>query len=79
MPLVDCKWQSKFTLAAGAKMESDRFVREFEQLSGRAGIRMIPSLSSLNRRRTLVKPPCYTKKKKKTQREEENQPGMVWE
>lgn len=53
-PLVDCKWQSKFTLAVGAKMESDSFVREFERLSSRAGIGMIPSLSSPNRRCTLV-------------------------
>lgn len=40
-PLVDCKWQSKFTLTAGAKMGSDSFVRESERLSGRAGIWMI--------------------------------------
>lgn len=36
LPLVDCKWQSKFTLSAGAKMEADSFVGEFEKLSGRA-------------------------------------------
>lgn len=41
LPLVDCKWQSKFTLTAGAGMGSDSFVRESERLSGRAGIWMI--------------------------------------
>lgn len=54
LPLVDCKWQSKFTLAVGAKMESDSFVSEFERLSGRAGIGMISSLSSPNRQCTFV-------------------------
>lgn len=54
-------------------MESDSFVREFEQLSGRAGIRMIPSLSSPNRRRTLVETSMVIKKKEK-----ESQPGIVW-
>lgn len=45
-PHVDCKWQTEFSLAAGAKMEADSFVRECERLSGRAGIGMISSLSS---------------------------------
>lgn len=57
LPLADCKWQSKFTLAVEAEMEPDSFVGEFERLSGRAGIGVIPSLSSPNRRRTLVEPP----------------------
>lgn len=45
-------------------MESDSFVREFEQLSGGAGMGLIQFLSSLNRRRTLMKPLWYFGKKK---------------
>lgn len=55
LPHVDCKWQTKFSLAAGAKMEPDSFVREFERLSGRAGIGMISSLSSPNRQSAFLK------------------------
>ena len=36
-------------------MESDSFVREFEWLTGRAGIGMIPFLSSSKSLRTLAK------------------------
>lgn len=47
-------------------MGSDSFVREFEQFSVRAGIGMIPSLSSPNSRRTLTKPLWQKQKKKKS-------------
>lgn len=64
LPHVDCKWQTKFSLAAGAKMEPDSFGREFERLSGRAGIGMISSLSSPNRQSVFLKTSVVIKDKK---------------
>lgn len=61
LPLVDCKWQSKFTQTAGAGMGSDSFVRESERLSGSAGIWMIsPPFHLQNRRCTFNEPSMAT-------------------
>lgn len=70
LPLVDCKWQSKFTLAVGAKMESDSFVREFERLSGRAGIGMIPSPF-------ISKSPMFTRETSKKHSKNNNNKGKI--
>lgn len=70
---VDCTWQSELILAAPSKMESDSSVREFERLSGRAGIQMIPSLSS-------PKSPAYAREASTVTEEGEerkNKPGTV--
>lgn len=64
-PHVDCKWQTKFALAAGAKMEPDSFVRECERLSGRPGIGMISSLSSPKSPKRVCKNLCGDEKEEK--------------
>lgn len=65
-PHVDCKWQTEFSLAAGAKMEADSFVRECERLSGRAGIGMISSLSSPKSPKHASKKTSVAIKRRKT-------------